>query len=200
MAIKWHFYDDFRDLVMGGIGPHRIPRPKGRELALFIGGKATFFTIAFGIPLLVHAWWVVALYYVLLTFVLGMVLSVVFQLAHCVEEASFPLPSERSGKMEGPWAVHQVQTTVDFCQRNFIASWLLGGLNYQIEQHPRDARRRRALPRRDLRKDPAPRQARLRHPLPRAPFLLVGPALPPALAAPAGRSRNDRLKRPAKLW
>ena len=135
MAIKWHFYDDFQALLMGGIGPQRIPRPRGKELAIFIGGKALFFSLAFGLPLLYHPWWVVAFYYGLTTLVLGMALSVVFQLAHCVEEAAFPMPAESTGRVENAWAVHQVETTVDFCRSNRVVAWLLGGLNFQIEHH-----------------------------------------------------------------
>ena len=33
------------------------------------------------------------------------------------------------------WAVHEVETTVDFCPHNRILTWLLGGLNFQIEHH-----------------------------------------------------------------
>ncbi|HMB96289.1 MAG TPA: fatty acid desaturase, partial [Tepidisphaeraceae bacterium] len=40
-----------------------------------------------------------------------------------------------SGKMETDWAVHQVQTTVDFSRKNRILSWFLGGLNFQVEHH-----------------------------------------------------------------
>jgi len=31
--------------------------------------------------------------------------------------------------------VHEVETTVDFCPRNPVLSWVVGGLNYQIEHH-----------------------------------------------------------------
>ena len=37
--------------------------------------------------------------------------------------------------MESDWAVHQVQTTVDFGQGNRLLSWYIGGLNFQIEHH-----------------------------------------------------------------
>jgi linoleoyl-CoA desaturase len=67
--------------------------------------------------------------------VLGVVLSVVFQLAHCVEEADFPALLEGAEKVDNAWAVHQVETTVDFCRGNRVVTWLLGGLNYQIEHH-----------------------------------------------------------------
>ena len=41
----------------------------------------------------------------------------------------------RSRRREAPWAVHEVETTVNFCPRNPVLTWTLGGLNYQIEHH-----------------------------------------------------------------
>jgi linoleoyl-CoA desaturase len=134
LAIKWHFYDDFYNIASGRIGEHKVPRPKGWDLVIFIGGKALFLTWAFVIPMLLHPFWAVLGVYVLAAFVSGVVLSAVFQLAHCVEEADFPLP-DATGHMETDWAVHQVQTTVDFARRSRVLSWFLGGLNFQVEHH-----------------------------------------------------------------
>jgi len=138
LAIKWHFVDDFHQIAVGRIGGHRIPRPRGKDLLIFIAGKIAFFSMALGIPMLLHPWWAVLSTYALAAFVSGVALSIVFQLAHCVGEADFPLPvvSATGGeRMETDWAVHQVQTTVDFARRNRVLSWLLGGLNFQIEHH-----------------------------------------------------------------
>ena len=135
LPIKWHVYDDFRDVLTGRVGAHRLPRPKGWDLLILVGGKTVFFTLAFGIPLLLHPWWVVLSVYAAAAFVQGVVLSVVFQLAHCVEEAEFPLPRSDTGRMATAWAEHQVQTTVDFAPRNRALTWFLGGLNFQIEHH-----------------------------------------------------------------
>jgi linoleoyl-CoA desaturase len=135
LAIKWQFYDDFKVLLTGKIGPHRIPRPRGAELVMLILGKLIFVVIAFVIPLAVHPFWIFAPFYVLFAVVLGFVLSVVFQLAHSVQEASFPTVPDGSLSVDNSWAVHQVQTTVNFCHGNRILTWLLGGLNYQIEHH-----------------------------------------------------------------
>jgi linoleoyl-CoA desaturase len=55
--------------------------------------------------------------------------------AHCVEEAEFPAPRAGTGRLDHAWAVHQAETSVDFSRRNRIMSWLLGGLNFQIEHH-----------------------------------------------------------------
>jgi linoleoyl-CoA desaturase len=135
IAIKWHLYDDFRDVLTGRIGGHRFPRPGGWELVIFLTGKATFLALAFGVPLLLHSAGAVLLYYGVAALVLGMALSLVFQLAHAVEEADFPLPREGTGRVERAWAVHQVETTVDFSRRSRVVAWLLGGLNYQVEHH-----------------------------------------------------------------
>jgi len=86
------------------------------------------------VPMIFHAWWIVLAYYMLTNLINGVVLSTVFQLAHCVEEADFPMPNE-ANTMETHWAVHQIETTVDFARRSRVLTWLLGGLNYQVEHH-----------------------------------------------------------------
>ena len=135
LAISWQLAGDFYNFITGRIGGHRFPRPKGRELAIFLSGKAIFFSLAFGIPLLFHRVWVAMLFYGIVELVLGMTLSIVFQLAHAVAEADFPLPRPDSDRIENAWAIHQAETTVNFARRSRVASWLLGGLNFQIEHH-----------------------------------------------------------------
>lgn len=135
VVIKWNLFDDFHSYVTGKIGENRYPRPKGWELVVFIAGKLIFFSLAFAIPMIFHAWWVVLLSYLMVAVVTGIILSVVFQLAHCDEQAQFPLPIEDTGRMQQAWAIHQVETTVDFAPRSRVLTWLLGGLNYQIEHH-----------------------------------------------------------------
>lgn len=135
MTIKWQLYDDYHDALTGRIGGHRVPRPRGWDLVTFVAGKVVFLTLAFGIPLLFHPIWVVLLFYGVAAAVAGIVLSVVFQLAHCVEDADFPLPMDGTARIEHAWAVHQAETTVDFARRSSIVAWLLGGLNFQIEHH-----------------------------------------------------------------
>jgi linoleoyl-CoA desaturase len=135
LAVKWQFYDDFKVLLTGKIGPHRIPRPRGVDLLMLILGKLCFAVLAFAIPLTQHSFWAVIPFYLLFAFVLGFVLSVVFQLAHTVGEASYPDIPEGTHSVDNSWAAHQVETTVNFCHGNRVVTWLLGGLNYQIEHH-----------------------------------------------------------------
>ena len=135
LPIKWQLYDDFRDVLTGRIGELRFARPTGWNLATFLGGRVLFFALALAVPLLLHPLWVVLLCYVAASFVQGLTLSVVFQLAHCVEEAEFPTPHEDTGRMETAWAAHQVLTTVDFARGNRLLHWFIGGLNFQIEHH-----------------------------------------------------------------
>ena len=67
--------------------------------------------------------------------VTGFVLSIVFQLAHTVEHAAFPVPQAATGKLEDEWAIHQIKTTANFATDNRLISWLVGGLNFQVEHH-----------------------------------------------------------------
>jgi linoleoyl-CoA desaturase len=134
-VMRWHFYGDFRDMATGTIGERRFPRPQGRDLAVFVIGKIVFFTLAFGLPLAFHSLAVVAAFYAIVAAITGLLLALVFQMAHVVEEAEFPAPAAESGRVENAWAIHQLETTVDFARNSRWVTWLVGGLNFQIEHH-----------------------------------------------------------------
>lgn len=132
LAIKWHFVDDFRDVITGRIGQQSFPRPRGLELVTFVAGKLLFVTWAFVIPLQFHPVRHVLLGYLIASITLSLCLAITFQAAHCVEQASFP-SSVSSEPVD--WAQHQLRTSVDFGpqQRGWTA--LLGGLNFQTVHH-----------------------------------------------------------------
>ena len=67
-------------------------------------------------------------------FITGLSLALIFQPAHVVEETEFPLPNADSS-IENNWAIHQMRTTSNFADKSVLFSWLIGGLNYQIEHH-----------------------------------------------------------------
>jgi linoleoyl-CoA desaturase len=94
----------------------------------------------FGIMLVIPIWlmnrpaglWIGG--FLLMHFTAGIILTLVFQMAHAVEGTIHPLADEQ-GKIENDWAIHQMQTTVNFSRNNRLLSWYLGGLNYQVEHH-----------------------------------------------------------------
>jgi linoleoyl-CoA desaturase len=135
LAVKWWFVDDVVDLVRGRIGQHPFPRPRGRELAAVVAGKAAFVGWTVVLPVLVfRSGWVAPLY-LLGAFTLGVVLSTVFQLAHAVPDASFHAALPGGGRLPTGWAEHQVRATVDFAPSNRLLGWYVGGLNFQVEHH-----------------------------------------------------------------
>jgi linoleoyl-CoA desaturase len=135
LSAKWQLVDDFWNVAVGRIGRHRFARPKGADLAVFIGGKIVFFGLAFALPIWLHSIWNVLIFYAIISWVNGVTLATVFQLAHVVEEAAFPVPDPATGRMDSQWAIHQVETTVDFARGNPVLTWFLGGLNFQVEHH-----------------------------------------------------------------
>lgn len=72
--------------------------------------------------------------FLLMHFVAGMILTLVFQLAHTVEGTAHPLPDEK-GIIPNDWAIHQMNTTMNFAMHNKWITWYVGGLNYQVEHH-----------------------------------------------------------------
>jgi len=96
---------------------------------LYFFGVLAVPSLFFGIPFLQ-----VLLGFLVMHFVAGIILTVVFQLAHTVEGTSHPRP-DTNGNIENDWAIHQMNTTVNFSRHNKWLSWYVGGLNFQIEHH-----------------------------------------------------------------
>jgi linoleoyl-CoA desaturase len=71
--------------------------------------------------------------FLLMHFVAGIILTTVFQLAHTLEQTAHPMPV--NGIIENDWAIHQLNTTVNFSRKSKILSWYIGGLNFQVEHH-----------------------------------------------------------------
>jgi linoleoyl-CoA desaturase len=128
-----------RDFMMVFFGKsdanHVYPKMNAVDKITFWGGKLFYFTIMFALPLLVFPWWQVLLGFFIVMLTVGLVIAVVFQLAHISGDADFPEPIGDPLHIENEWAMHQVQTTADFAPRNKLLSWYIGGLNYQIEHH-----------------------------------------------------------------
>ncbi len=135
LVMKWHFFDDFHNLVTGRIGNRKFTRPSGWDLFLMLAGKVLFFAWAVVVPSLLHPLWAVALLYAIVASTLGVVVAISFQLAHCVSEAEFFDAGAVARGTPTGWAAHQLHTTVDFAPRSRLINWYLGGLNFQIEHH-----------------------------------------------------------------
>jgi linoleoyl-CoA desaturase len=128
-----------RDFLMVLIGKsdtnHVYPMMSAADKVTFWAGKLFFFVIMLALPLLVFPWWQVLIGFPIVMLTVGLVMGVVFQLAHISGDAAFPVPVGSPLQIDNEWAVYQVETTVDFAPRNWLLNLYVGGLNYQIEHH-----------------------------------------------------------------
>lgn len=92
-----------------------------------------FFYVAVPVYFVGWQWWLTG--FLIIHVVMGLTLSIVFQLAHVVEKTTFEVVAEKPKVIASEWAIHEVITTADFAPANKVISWFLGGLNYQIEHH-----------------------------------------------------------------
>lgn len=63
----------------------------------------------------------------------GISMTIVFQLAHVVSHCD--TESDTDNLIDKNWHVYQMETTCNFAHDNQVVSYLIGGLNYQIEHH-----------------------------------------------------------------
>lgn len=98
--------------------------------------KALYFSYALVLPLIMvpQAAWIIILAFLCMHFVTGLCISIIFQTAHVMPDTAFPKPNN-DGIIANEWAIHQLITTSNYAPRSRFFSWLIGGLNYQIEHH-----------------------------------------------------------------
>jgi linoleoyl-CoA desaturase len=128
-----------RDFMMVFTGKsddnHVYPKMNVADKVTFWVGKLFFFVIMFALPGLIFPWWQVLIGFLIVMLSVGLIMGVVFQLAHINGDVVFPEPVGSPQHIDNEWAVHQVETTADFAPRNWLLNFYIGGLNYQIEHH-----------------------------------------------------------------
>lgn len=135
LYIFWIFVLDYQKYFKSKVGSMPLKRMKLSDHFVFWGFKALHLFMFVVLPIMMVGLLSWAVSFLIFTLVAGLVLSLVFQLAHTVEHTAFPMPDENTGKLEDEWAVHQIKTTANFATNNKLVSWLVGGLNFQIEHH-----------------------------------------------------------------
>ncbi len=135
-TIEWFFIKDFVQFFTLRMSPHRtIPAMSPVEKCEFWASKLTYFALFVALPFAVMPAWRACLVLVVFHFTFGLTLTLIFNLAHLVEPAAFPVPEQGSAKIGEEWAAHQMRTTTNFAGRNALCNWFSGGLNHQIEHH-----------------------------------------------------------------
>lgn len=79
-------------------------------------------------------WYQILLGFFVMQFSCGLMLALIFQTAHVIEETDF-FKTNENGELENNWAIHQLKTTANFADKSKFFSWFIGGLNYQVEHH-----------------------------------------------------------------
>lgn len=135
LYIFWIFVLDYQKYFKSRIGNMQLKSMSIKDHVVFWAFKLFHLFIFVGLPIYMVGFesWIIS--FSIFTLVAGFVLSIVFQLAHTVEHTSFPMPNEITGKLDDEWAIHQLKTTANFATKNKLVSWLVGGLNFQIEHH-----------------------------------------------------------------
>lgn len=136
LTINWAITTDWQQMyryMKRHLAYGKKPNPVVNWTTLAIS-KILYFSIWVVVPMLFISWWKVLLGFFLMHYTAGLILSLVFQLAHVIEGAEI-MEAESTGTMKNSWAVHQLKTTVNFGTNNSIVNWFTGGLNHQVEHH-----------------------------------------------------------------
>jgi len=138
MTLSWMFFNDFARLIRyhnnGLAKKHKANVTK--EWVILIATKLFYAAYIFVVPLVFTslAWWQIITGILIMHYIAGFMLAIIFQPAHVIDGTEFPLP-DNERVLENNWAVHQLLTTTNFGNKSKWFSWYVGGLNFQIEHH-----------------------------------------------------------------
>ena len=134
LLLVWVFESDYRKYFKKKVGTVPIKKMSTFEHFAFWIAKIGYYFMMIALPIYMVGFlpWLIG--FLVLAMFAGFVLSVVFQLAHTVEETSFPVADIDTNKIENEWAIHQIETTANFATRNKLISWLVGGLNFHRKE------------------------------------------------------------------
>lgn len=135
LYVFWIFFADYNKYFSRRIGNVPLKKMQLKDHFEFWSVKVYHAMVFIVIPIMAVGWldWLIG--FLTMSVVAGFVLSIVFQLAHTVEHTEFPVADMDSHKLPDEFAAHQIKTTANFATRNKLVSWLVGGLNFQIEHH-----------------------------------------------------------------
>jgi len=135
-SIFWIFFMDFTKYFSRKIYTTDAWKLSPKNHVIFWATKATYLIFYIVIPIIVWGFdpWLAGFF--VLHAVMGLTLSLVFQLAHVVENTEFEnIALDETKHIETAWAEHELKTTSNFAMDSQVVSWFVGGLNYQIEHH-----------------------------------------------------------------
>jgi linoleoyl-CoA desaturase len=135
LYLYWIFFTDYEKYFTKKVGNMPLKKLNTNDHITFWAFKILHAFLFIVIPIIFVGFkmWIIG--FLIFGFFTGIVISLVFQLAHTVESTHFPKPDESTGKVQDEWAVHQIKTTANFATNNKIVSWFTGGLNFQVEHH-----------------------------------------------------------------
>lgn len=138
LTFNWAITTDFKQskrYLARKLSYGKLPSPV-KQWSIIAITKIIYISIWIVLPMLILSisWWKILIGFFIMHYTAGLILSIVFQLAHVVKETEMPLPDE-TGSMKNTWAIHQLYTTVNFATKNKIVNWFTGGLNHQVEHH-----------------------------------------------------------------
>ncbi|MBS1510611.1 MAG: acyl-CoA desaturase [Bacteroidetes bacterium] len=135
-SIFWIFIMDFVKYFKRKIYTTAAWKMTAKNQFIFWFTKLCYVIFYMALPIIKWGFlpWLIG--FLVLHFALGLTLSVVFQLAHVVENTEFEYIGLNESKcVEAAWAIHELRTTSNFAMNNKFISWFTGGLNFQIEHH-----------------------------------------------------------------
>jgi linoleoyl-CoA desaturase len=134
--VEWITSKDFvKTIKYHKMGLIKTKQEARNLIVIIILKKILFYALFLIIPIAVLPFStaiIIGMFFTMIA-VAGIILTVIFQIGHVVPTTDFIHQDTHTTKEN--WHIHQLKTTSNFGSNSRLVTYLMGGLNYQIEHH-----------------------------------------------------------------
>ena len=137
VTLIWIFVEDFVILIRKDSANAKIKKIPTIEWVKIVAIKLIYLLNFIVLPVLTtkFGWMDVIVAFFVMHFVVSVFLTFTFFISHHIQEISYVRANEDTHVIENSWLSHQINTTIDFHPKSYIAHFIFGGFNTHIAHH-----------------------------------------------------------------
>jgi linoleoyl-CoA desaturase len=137
VTLFWIFAEDFIIMIRKDSANSKIKKIPTIEWIKIVAIKVIYLFNFIVLPTLITSFSLIQVVsaFLIMHFIISFFLTFTFFISHHIQEITYVRANEETNIIENSWLSHQINTTIDFHPKSYVAHFLFGGFNTHIA-HP----------------------------------------------------------------
>jgi linoleoyl-CoA desaturase len=137
VTLFWILAEDFIIMIRKDSANSKIKKIPTIEWIKIVAIKVIYLFNFIVLPTLITSFSLIQVVsaFLIMHFILSFFLTFTFFISHHIQEITYVRANEETNIIENSWLSHQINTTIDFHPKSYVAHFLFGGFNTHIAHH-----------------------------------------------------------------